>query len=72
MVEVLIGEVNHQGKDIDGAEFRRMLKNPRKIHSKDLPPLPRHHGDVKVVRYAEHLQVDCGTDDEPPATKWLS
>ena len=34
------------GKIIDKAKFRRLLKNPKSLHRRDIPPLPRSHADL--------------------------
>lgn len=34
------------GKIIDKAKFQRLLKKPRSLHRKDMPPLPRSHAEL--------------------------
>lgn len=40
----LRGAIN--GKLIDKAKFQRLLKDPRRLHRKDMPPLPRSHREL--------------------------
>lgn len=52
------------GKTIDKAKFQRLLKNPRGLHRRDMPPLPRSHlelakhpmGTLFEEAEAEHLR----------------
>lgn len=34
------------GKMIDKAKFQRLLKNPKNLHRRDMPPLPRSHSEL--------------------------
>ncbi|OAQ57705.1 polyprotein [Purpureocillium lilacinum] len=34
------------GKTIDKAKFQRLLKNPKSLHRRDMPSLPRGHSDL--------------------------
>lgn len=34
------------GEQIDKAKWLRLLRNPRTLHRRQMPPLPKHHGDL--------------------------
>ncbi|KAH7459211.1 hypothetical protein FOMA001_g20157 [Fusarium oxysporum f. sp. matthiolae] len=40
----VVGTIN--GRRIDKAKLHRMFKSPQQLHRRQMPPLPRHHGDL--------------------------